>query len=179
MRSILHLLSFVAAFTLISGNAFAETLCGSDEIIYFSCKLAGSSKTVSLCGSPFRDSDTHEVSEDFWLQYRFGSPKKLELVYPKNKKGKPLPFNAAKFQTEYARHNRGFDIEISFTNHGFIYFVSSLEGAENEKDNSYGVTVVPVNNNPAVSPGVMRRCRGLPVGVSNFSTLAQEYDQNK
>jgi hypothetical protein len=50
--------------------AQAASLCGPDEPMGFSCKMARSGKIVSLCEGPRH------------LIYRFGSPGKLEIVLP-------------------------------------------------------------------------------------------------
>jgi hypothetical protein len=64
--------------------ASAQTHCSKNEVEYFTCKIGGSQKVISVCGSAFRDSTyaTAEIVDDAWLQYRFGKPGNLELVYP-------------------------------------------------------------------------------------------------
>ncbi|BCO26202.1 hypothetical protein MIZ03_1082 [Rhodoferax lithotrophicus] len=64
--------------------ANAQTHCTKNEVEYFTCKISGSEKIVSICGSDFR-AGTHalaEIVDDAWLQYRFGKPGQLELVFP-------------------------------------------------------------------------------------------------
>ncbi|POA49649.1 hypothetical protein C1893_04015 [Pseudomonas sp. MPR-ANC1] len=52
------------------------TLCSDDEDIYFSCPLQGG-KTVSICAQGNSKPTAGSV------QYRFGVPGKIEMVYPK------------------------------------------------------------------------------------------------
>lgn len=64
--------------------ASAQTHCTKKEVEYFTCKISGSEKIISVCGSAFR-ADTYATAaivDDAWLQYRFGKPGQLELVYP-------------------------------------------------------------------------------------------------
>ncbi|WP_238547097.1 hypothetical protein [Pseudomonas sp. GM30] len=53
------------------------TLCSDDEDIYFSCPLDGG-KTVSVCA---RGNSKPTVGS---VQYRYGVPGNIEMVYPKN-----------------------------------------------------------------------------------------------
>ncbi|WP_339508106.1 hypothetical protein [Pseudomonas sp. RL_35y_Pfl2_P42] len=53
-----------------------ETLCSDDESIYFSCPLQGG-KTVSICAQGNNKPTAGSV------QYRYGVPGKIEMVYPK------------------------------------------------------------------------------------------------
>ncbi|MFW9079793.1 hypothetical protein ACOI9X_11000 [Pseudomonas sp. P2757] len=67
------------------------TLCSDDEDIYFSCPLTGG-KTVSVCAS-----GNSKPSAGF-VQYRYGVPGKIEMVFPKSAvppKGKFFVVNAS------------------------------------------------------------------------------------
>lgn len=67
------------------------TLCESQEDIYFSCPIPGG-KIVSVCALK-----NHDPSSGY-VQYRYGTPGKLELVYPKSKlppKGRFYVVNAS------------------------------------------------------------------------------------
>jgi|GEM_PF-5372596 len=74
----LSLTSLAAVLLCAPLAATAAGHCSKDEVAYFSCKVYGSDKSVSLCGSPFR-------SAGAWLQYRYGKPGKPEIVYPATK----------------------------------------------------------------------------------------------
>jgi len=54
-----------------------ETLCSADEDIYFSCLLTGG-KTVSVCAWGNNKPAAGAV------QYRYGMPGKIEMLYPQN-----------------------------------------------------------------------------------------------
>lgn len=75
------LLSACLIAPLVAG---AQTHCTKNEIEYFTCKISGSEKTVSICGSVFRDSSSAiaEIVDNAWIQYRFGKLGDLELIYP-------------------------------------------------------------------------------------------------
>ncbi|MGH8507063.1 MAG: hypothetical protein ACRETM_14055 [Stenotrophobium sp.] len=95
--------------------AETATLCKANETNYFSCKIKNSSKTVSLCGSD-------ESKTGPWLQYRFGTVSKLELVYPTTKNG-----SLKKFEGESHHSAEGGDNTISFINGGVRYSVVYLD----------------------------------------------------
>lgn len=59
----------------------AQSLCKSEESVYFSCQLRKSRKQVSLCGS----SDLSLPNA--FLTYRFGTPTLIELSVPDDPKG--------------------------------------------------------------------------------------------
>ena len=56
-------------------RSFADTLCTSNEQAVFSCTLANH-KTASLCAPK------DLKAPGLYLQYRFGTHQKMELVYP-------------------------------------------------------------------------------------------------
>ncbi len=62
-------------------TAAAQTLCTKGETDYFSCKVAGH-QLVSVCGMIHDD----PVAGD-WLQYRSGIPRRLQMVWPPERKG--------------------------------------------------------------------------------------------
>ncbi|WP_421238259.1 hypothetical protein [Aeromonas jandaei] len=60
-----------------AGEYISGSLCGSQEQVYVSCTLENK-KIVSFCGVPVGDKN-----KDMTLvQYRYGTPKKIELKYP-------------------------------------------------------------------------------------------------
>ena len=153
---------------LFSGALLAETLCKSGETVYFSCKLAHSAKTVSLCGSSL------ERPQIFWIQYRFGTSSHLELAYPQNQKQGKVLFLKSGIDVGYYRRSNGFDTEVSFTNDGWSYTVFSWEGGE--AASSYGVFVARKRE----GPGTTLNCKETPNFGPNqsFSSFAQIYGQD-
>jgi hypothetical protein len=76
------LVVFLLAVTICE-SGFAQTHCRPGETVYFSCRISGKPKVVSLCGSKADSIRRLSARKDAWLQYRFGVPGKLELVLPK------------------------------------------------------------------------------------------------
>ena len=108
-----------------------STLCARDERVIFSCPVRKPAKIVSLCASKDLTSDRG------YLQYRFGLPGKIELEYPKDRKG-----TQEKFQyTHYFRAQ--FDTtSIAFTIDGYEYSVfDDYNGEEKPAISSQGVSV--------------------------------------
>lgn len=69
-------------FLIFSSHSFAGeyilgSLCGSEEQVYASCTLKNK-KIVSFCGVPVSDKNMGMTL----VQYRYGTPKKIELTYP-------------------------------------------------------------------------------------------------
>ena len=113
------------------GKLQPGTLCASDERVIFSCPVKRPAKIVSVCASKELTSDRG------YLQYRFGLPGKIELEYPKDRKGTPEQFH----YTHYFRAQ--FDLtEISFTINGYEYQVfDDYNGEEKPAVSSQGVSV--------------------------------------
>ena len=108
-----------------------NTLCAKDERVIFSCPVKRPAKIVSLCASK------DLTSERGYLQYRFGLPGKIELEFPKDRKG-----TQQKFQyTHYFRAQ--FDMtSINFTIDGYEYSVfDDYNGEEKPAVSSQGVSV--------------------------------------
>ncbi len=104
----------------------AASHCGQGETTYFSCKIKGSAKVVSLCGAPGLLSGNAEDLQNGWLQYRFGPLGKPELVYPARKQGSVFAF-----QGSWSQHKPispddtwGFDESLSFSNGNAEYGIT-------------------------------------------------------
>jgi len=107
------------------------TLCAKNERLIFSCPVKRPAKIVSVCASKDLTNDRG------YLQYRFGLPEKIELEYPKDRKG-----TQQKFQyTHYFRAQ--FDMaSINFTIDGYEYSVfDDYNGEEKPVISSQGVSV--------------------------------------
>lgn len=164
MLAPLRFLSTLLVLVFLSASVAAETLCMPTETVYFSCKLARTTKIVSLCGSSSTERDS------FWLQYRFGTSTHLELVYPRSI---GVPFANSGFDVGYFRRSNGFDTEVSFINDGWSYTVFSWVPGEGETANTYGVFVARKRE----GPGTTFHCKTLPNFGPNdvFSSFAQSY----
>ncbi|MFC0577638.1 hypothetical protein [Paraburkholderia solisilvae] len=75
MKMMSHCAIFAILIGLAAGvNAEEATLCQSHEEIYFSC--ASENKIISLCASG------NVSPENGYVQYRFGTPDRIELQFP-------------------------------------------------------------------------------------------------
>ena len=95
--------------------ASAYTLCHTNETVVFSC--ATGTHFLSLCASP------NLSKEAGYLQYRYGSKDKLELVYPTTPQpptGLFVPFE----QT----YSGGFGSFVQFKNNNYTYTVFDAVG---------------------------------------------------
>ena len=167
MRVPIRPLNGLFVLAVLSSTAAAQSLCKTNETVYFSCQLAQSAKVVSLCGNSFAESDR------FWLQYRFGSAHRLELVYPHaTKRGVPL-FAEAGFDVGYFRRNAGYDTEVSFKNGAWSYTIFSHVPGEGETTNSYGIFIAHKRE----GPGKTLKCAEQPgFGMREvFSSFARAY----
>lgn len=108
-----------------------SSLCTKDERVIFSCAVKRPAKIVSICGSK------DLTSERGYLQYRFGLPGKIELEFPKDRKGTQAQFH----YTHYFRAQVDLT-EISFTLDGYEYSVfDDYNGEEKPVQSSQGVSV--------------------------------------
>ncbi len=99
--------------------SIANTLCTPSEKVLFSCNLKNSKKTASVCAP------TNLTSTEGYLQYRFGTQKKLELVYPPTKKSTQELF--------YWRELRPYQSslrELTFKSGDYYYTLGVSEGSE-------------------------------------------------
>jgi len=60
----------------------APTHCELGETDYFSCRIKGTNKVASLCGSAIFEADSGERSRNAWLEYRFGRLSRIEFRFP-------------------------------------------------------------------------------------------------
>lgn len=125
-----------------------STLCAKDERIIFSCPVKKPAKIVSVCASKDLTSDRG------YLQYRFGLPGKIELEFPKDRKG-----TQEKFQ--YSHYFRAqFDLTaINFNVDGYEYSVfDDYNGEEKPAVSLQGVSVTA----PGKPKEVSLVCRTKP-----------------
>ena len=97
--------------------AFAQTLCRKGETDHLSCPTNGGKKILSVCSNI---KEGVGVAEDSWVQYRFGSPGKIELAFPKEKKG-----SLARFRGYYfSPHGQSTSVsDLRFTSGRVAYSV--------------------------------------------------------
>lgn len=111
---------------LLSANiCLSSTLCGSNELVYFSCSTG--KKMISMCTS-------NPINENSgYLQYRYGTTNKVEFIYP-TRKSHPL-----NLFTEYSSAFSGGVIgHINFTNGSYTYAVYNSLTKEFYKNGTSG-----------------------------------------
>jgi hypothetical protein len=130
-------------------NPLSPSLCNRDERVIFACLLKQPAKIVSICASKDLTGETG------YLQYRFGSPGKIELEFPKDRTGTQQKF-------EYTHYFRArVDLtEINFTVDGVSYSVfDDYQGEEKPEVSEQGVAI----NWPGTSKKEVRlTCRTKP-----------------
>ncbi len=111
------------------------SLCSKDEKVIFTCPVKPNNKIVSLCAS------THVTKTDGYLQYRFGTPAKIELEFPKERTGSQKAF-------EYNHYFRAkvdlTEISFSIDDYGYTLF-DTYNGEEKPPISEQGVTVTRPN----------------------------------
>lgn len=142
-----------------------NTLCAKGERVIFSCPVKKPAKMVSVCASKDLTSDRG------YLQYRFGLPGKIELEYPKDRRGTQEKFH----YTHYFRAQ--FDLTaINFTIDGFEYSVfDDYNGEEKPVQSSQGVSVTA----PGKPKEVSFVCRAKPKADYTDLQAVLSNDQDK
>lgn len=108
-----------------------NTLCAKTERVIFACVLRRPAKIVSVCASKDLTRDTG------YVQYRFGSPAKIELEYPKDRTGTQQKFE----YTHYFRAQVDLN-EIKFSVDGVDYSVEDdYNGEEKPPQSLEGLTI--------------------------------------
>ncbi len=97
---------------LLFGVFDAPTLCQPGEAVIWSCHEDAKDRLISVCASPDPSADVK------WVQYRIGTPDKLELVYPEQKSSPEQHF---KFKYERAGDS------LTFRNGQFDYAIEMIK----------------------------------------------------
>lgn len=118
MRTLLT--AFVITICLQT-SALSQTLCRAGEVNYFSCKVSKSGKIISVCGHV----DDLNIDSGGWLQYRFGSHRAIELIFPEEIEG-----SVAKFEANYFQRYGVSDLR--FISGNALYSVSFSQPFEGE-----------------------------------------------
>ena len=130
----LVLLAAVAPSALSS-----TTLCTKTERTHFSCKVA-KDKLLSVCGSRLL------TAKSGYIQYRFGTPSKVELVYP------PTPDHPnGRFYFHEGAYSGGYMDHLSFKVGAYSYVVydhfSSAKSPIETNSKDAGVLVIDPSQN--------------------------------
>jgi hypothetical protein len=139
---------------LIASVGQAETLCRISEKVIFNCSLHNGKKLVSVCSSEKLTKD------DGYLQYRFGTILKTELVYPSTTKG-----TQAQFFWRYMRGSEGSGGDLSFKNHAYLYTVGRADAYEKANGVSGGASGgVTISKIVGAHSQHYLKCDGMPEG---------------
>ncbi len=149
------LLLFFAVFSALPVLA-AENHCAPDEQTIFSCAIRGSSKVLSVCAS------RRLTKEEGYVQYRFGTPGKIEFEYPASREGSQSRFTYSHYFR--ARVDR---TEVGFKNGKYEYSVfSDYEGDIKPVVNERGVSI----SDSSTGKEKKLLCKGK--GINHLSLLA-------
>ncbi|MDP3877330.1 MAG: hypothetical protein Q8Q50_10145 [Methylobacter sp.] len=150
------MLKYVLFFTLILPTvAIANgSLCKQNEVDLFFCQSA--KKTVSLCASK------NLSKTDGYLQYRFGSKRKIELNYPEQLEH---PSNFFTYGSGFYSGG-GSNSYLRFNINKFIYTIYTADGSVSKTrgpDNSFHWEesgIVVEKNDKIISNFICRRFTG-------------------
>ena len=142
-----------SVFFLTSIGVQAQTLCAPEEMNILSCEVG--KKILSVCGS--KDLD----EEKGWMQYRFGTNEKLDLVYPEKNEH---PKKAFKSNRLYSSVEQSLIQELQFkkSNTSYTVYTQEIKGKKEA-----GI-VVTIN-----SKDTYLKCKSLK-GTSDFSMKIME-----
>ena len=143
------LTTLLSAAQVMADEEAISSLCSADEHQYFSCRIHKSTKIVSLCGnvdlSESGGSKLFDEQDTAYLQYRFGSPEKIEMIYPKTQKDSFAKFGGGNIRTFFGAFQ-----EVEFSVGEYRYNVSSSSFAQNDERTDekefYGVKVTKGNS---------------------------------
>jgi hypothetical protein len=109
-----------------------DSLCAANEQVLFSCPIGKLQKIASLCGSP-------ELKKgNGYLQYRYGSREKIELVFPATRDG-----SLEKFRYVHYWRYQIDRTQVAFSNDGFEYALfTSYDGEGKRPVTEHGVVVL-------------------------------------
>ncbi|MGX2039774.1 hypothetical protein ACWJKU_06520 [Methylocaldum sp. MU1018] len=98
----------------------SASLCTPEETVVFSCRTAGKKgKLLSLCGSRVLDEKAG------YIQYRFGSPGKIELEFPEGKENTQSAFRYSRYTRPLVTY-----LELRFFLDGYRYSIREDYNAE-------------------------------------------------
>lgn len=110
---------FVLALHASSYAHAAGSHCQAGEETYFNCQIRNSVKVASVCGAGY-DADKKQAG---YLQYRFGSPGKVEFLYPASTNAEDMldKFNFAAGRTADGSQE---DSMLGFKSSGYFYSIN-------------------------------------------------------
>lgn len=119
---------FQVLLYLCVGSVEAKDLCRPDEEVFFSCKVEQSEKIASVCGVVADQAATT-------LQYRFGTPRRVELAFPQAEKDSVSRFQLERANSNYGNGGGQYYHDLFFRSGTFYYSV--LSGRHSREDGEY------------------------------------------
>lgn len=146
------------ALVTLTSSAHAAGLCRPNEATVFNCDIKESKKIVSICAS------NDLASDRGYIQYRYGTPNKIDLEFPKDLKNSRSEFG----YDEYSRPDLSTFV-VGFKNGSYRYEISeTTEGGEE------GITTRSLLvSSEKGSRGAKLTCLDNAHVVSSISTLDQ------
>jgi hypothetical protein len=139
MKTIALMLVIIFCAVVPASTVQTPSHCSASEAVIFSCKIKGSTKILSLCGSERLSKDTG------YLQYRFGPPDAVELTFPKAQKNSLAQFLYLHYFR--AQVDRTY---VSFKSGGHKYSIyDDYDGEEKPAKRSRGVTIENEESGPS------------------------------
>ena len=153
---------------LLGATVSAKTLCSPSEKVLFSCPIKNSAKIASVCASPHIDRDQG------YLQYRFGAPGKLELVYPQTRAGSQKQFYWREFRP-YQSSLR----TLTFKSGSYSYTLSAYDVSETLNNIKGGAQFgeLETENTRSNSKATVLRCAAFPEGEFNLGGIVEDADK--
>lgn len=143
---------FTAIFLSTIG-AQAQTLCAPEEMNILSCEVG--KKILSVCGSKDLDSDKG------WMQYRFGTLEKLDMVYPEKNEHPKKSFKSNRLYSS-AEQSLIQELQFKKSNTAYTVYTQDIKGKKEA-----GVTVT-IN-----SKDIYLKCKSLK-GTVEFNMKIDE-----
>jgi len=159
--------SFLALCFLFCEMTSASTLCTPSEKVLFSCQLENSKKIASVCAAI---NLTRTVG---YLQYRFGTRGKLELVYPSTKVA-----TQERFFWRELRPYQSSVRELTFKSGEYYYTLSAYDVSEALNDIPGGAQVgqIEVEKSRGSSHPTVLKCVSYPEGEFSLGGLVRDGD---
>jgi hypothetical protein len=153
-----------------SGQASAaDSLCAPNEEVFFNCRIKDSPKLLSVCGRAGEEARRGAPLPGDYLQYRFGSHDKPELVFPKARKGSLDKFRAA---NEYVPSAFYESDQLSFRSGETeyrVYAINEVDGPNSPPERYGGVIVGTASGRDITIP-----CGSAP--ENGLTSLIREFD---
>lgn len=153
-------------FFFLCAPVMAGTLCKSSEKVVFSCQIKSTGRIASVCSS------TRLTHDEGYLQYRYGTPESIELVYPSTKDRTQDHFYWGK------THVYGGSVsDLSFMSGKYLYTLDRSGGSEELNGipgGSYG-GYIQVSRLGGVSKlNEVLQCTSYPQGSFDLSGIVRD-----